>query len=325
MKKIPTPKELLDIIQKSLFKNIDISCVLKMTSAELTTFALEQQERLLSMQSPNAAAWLSDQFWTADKELILRDNPHPWMANEHEMKSPEELSDLTPEEYELADWILGLAALSHALVVHTPFPLDVLQDGLDWCYEDDETNFSYSHKALIEWIRTTPYRRIAALVTYLVLDTETNRAVTNNQAVQDFYAMNCWDHNANWSNLEKCEVFIKKALDGMQQIEDHYENGHKAGLNDEEIRVLDAIYGFAPHDFFEEDFPSVRDICKAANDHLPKAPYIKSEKGQRAYGKAVFDDLKQIFAKYEIPFDPSNIRDLTLGYLDAWVYDKYYK
>lgn len=325
MKKMPTPKELLELIQKNLFMDVDLTCVLKMTSAELTTFTLEQMERLLSIQNKDCAAWLSDLFWTADKELTLMDEPHPWMKNEYEIYEHEALSDLSDDEYEIAVWILKLTALAHALVVHTPFPLDILEDGLENAVKHFSEQFNYRNKRLIDWIRTSPYRHIAALVCYIVLDTETNWAIRSNQAVQDFYAMDCWDSGMNWRSLERCEAFIQKALNGMQQIEEHYEKGHKAGLNDEEIRVLDAIYGFAPHDYFDEDFACVRDICKAANDHLPSKPYIKSEKGQREYGKAVFDDLKDIFTKYDMPFDPSDLTDLTPGYLDAWIYDKYYE
>ena len=79
MKQIPTPKELLELIKSSLFKDIDIECVLSMTSAQLDTFTLEQQERLLAAQRHGMlASWLSDLFWTADKEAILITTPHPW-------------------------------------------------------------------------------------------------------------------------------------------------------------------------------------------------------------------------------------------------------
>jgi hypothetical protein len=110
----------------------------------------------------------------------------------------------------------------------------------------------------------------------------------------------------------------------MQQIEENYAKGHAEGLNDEEIRVLDIMFGFAPHNYCAEDYPAVRDICAAAQKHLPQTPYIKSEQGLRAYGKAVYADLEKIFAKHDMTWDPSDATDLTMGYLDAWVYDKYY-
>jgi hypothetical protein len=296
-----------------------------MTADELPTFTLEQEERLLAMTANGlSVAWLSDRFWTADKELILMFDPHPWMENEYMLKAREDMPDLTDDEYALASWISKLAALSHALFVHTYFPLDLLEEGLEWKHASDEENFSYSHGRLIDWICLTPYRRVAAMVCYLVLDTETNRAIQTNQAVQDFYAMECWYDRPDWQKVDECETFITKALDGMRQIDEHYEKGLEAGLNDDEIRVLDALYGFAPHEYFEEDFPRVRDICQAAEELLPDKPYVKSEKGEREYAVRMHKRIGEIYAKYDMHYDPSDVRDLTPGYLDSWIYDKYY-
>ena len=325
MKKTTTPKELLEVIVRNLFKDTDLSRVPRMTADELPTFTLEQEERLLAMTANGlSVAWLSDRFWTADKELILMFDPHPWMENEYMLKAREDMPDLTDDEYALASWISKLAALSHALFVHTYFPLDLLEEGLEWKHASDEENFSYSHGRLIDWICLTPYRRVAAMVCYLVLDTETNRAIQTNQAVQDFYAMECWYDRPDWQKVDECETFITKALDGMRQIDEHYEKGLEAGLNDDEIRVLDALYGFAPHEYYEEDFPRVRDICQAAEELLPDKPYVKSEKGEREYAVRMHKRIGEIYAKYDMHYDPSDVRDLTPGYLDSWIYDKYY-
>ncbi len=325
MKKTTTPKELLEVIVRNLFKDTDLSRVPRMTADELPTFTLEQEERLLAMTANGlSVAWLSDRFWTADKELILMFDPHPWMENEYMLKAREDMPDLTDDEYALASWISKLAALSHALFVHTYFPLDLLEEGLEWKHASDEENFSYSHGRLIDWICLTPYRRVAAMVCYLVLDTETNRAIQTNQAVQDFYAMECWYDRPDWQKVDECETFITKALGGMRQIDEHYEKGLEAGLNDDEIRVLDALYGFAPHEYFEEDFPRVRDICQAAEELLPDKPYVKSEKGEREYAVRMHKRIGEIYAKYDMHYDPSDVRDLTPGYLDSWIYDKYY-
>lgn len=321
-----TPKALLEAIKRNAFSGVDLSAVTTMSDEQLRTFTLEQEERMLAERSYGmVAAWLSDQFWTADKELTLIREPHPWLESAIAIKDMPELMDFSEEDYELAQWILHIALVSHDLYNHARFDLSVLGDGLVGCEgEIADEDFEYSNKPLADWIRETPYRRVAALVCYQVLDEETNKAIVSNQAVQDFYAMDCWEHNGDFSDLQTCETFIDKALDGMQQIKEHYEKGHQAGLNDEEIRVLDAIYGFAPHEYFEEDFPCVRAVCKAADEHLPKEPFIKSEQGQRAYCEAVFKDFGQIFAKYDVPFDPSDLRNLTPGYLNGWLYDKYY-
>lgn len=325
MSKEPTPHELLESILDQAFKDVDVSQVLTMNDEQLCTFTLEQMERLRATRDSIAALWLSDQFLTCDRELYLISNPHPWLNLAIEMKLPSQLPDLNDDEYRIAEWIFQLALLSHDLYAHVPFDVALLGGGLKMSGRIFADDFRYTNTPLIDWIRSAPYRRVAAMVCYIVMEQETNWAIQHNQAVQDFYAMEGWGNKYSLDQEADCEQYIATCLDAMQLIAEHYAKGHLAGLNDEEIRVLDAIFGFVPHHFEEEDFPMVRDVCEAAAKHLPTKPYIKSEQGQRMYGKAVFDDLKRIFAKYEVDFDPSDLSDLTPGYLDKWVYDKYYE
>lgn len=325
MSKEPTPHELLEIIQNQAFKGIDLSQVLTMNDEQLCIFSLEQMERLRATRGSIAALWLSDQFLTSDRELYLMYNPHPWLDLAIEMKLPSQLPDLSDDEYRIAEWIFQMALLSHDLYAHVPFDVEQLGGSLKMTGDTYADDFRYANTPLIDWIRSAPYRRVAAMVCYIVMEQETNWAIQHNQAVQDFYAMEGWGSRYSLDQEEECEEYIAKCLDAMRLIVEHYANGRQAGLDDEEIRVLDAIFGFAPHNYAEEDFPMVREICEAAERHLPPKPYIKSEQGQRMYGNAVFDDLKKIFAKHEVDFDPSDLSDLTPGYLDKWVYDKYYE
>ena len=323
-----TPKQFLKHIKKNVFKGTDLAPVTTLQGDELRTFTLEQLERLRATVPDGLyAVWLSDQFWTCERDLTMITETHPWLAYEWEMKEREQLPDLSDDEYKIACWIEELALLSHDLYCHEPFDVEQLGDGLQGRFAETELyadSFRYDNKALVEWIMTTKYRHIAATVCYTMADQEIDWAVQHNQAVQDYYAMQFRTNSLDMGKLDQCEDFIRRSLNAMQQIEKHYEKGHAEGLNDEEIRVLDILFGFAPHYYDADDYPAVRDICAAAQKHLPSSPYIKSEQGQRAYGKAVFADLKDIFAKHDMTWDPSNLADLTMGYIGSWVYDKYY-
>ena len=322
-----SPKQLYDAIALQLFKGVDLSLVLSLSGDELRKFSLEQMERLRAWRDCYGALWLNDLFWTADRILTPCQDNHPWIAGEYEMWDRDQLSDLTDDEYRIAEWIVQLSILSHDLYSHEPFDVNQLGDGLQGRFAETELykdSFRYDNKPLVYWIRTTPYRHIAAMVCYTIMDQEINWAVENNLAVQDYYANESDRFGLYWDKTEHCEDYISRCLNAMQQIEMHYEKGHSAGLSDEEIRVIDMLYGFAPHEFFEEDFPEVREICEAVNKHMPKAPFIKSEQGQQQYRNAVFGELKTIFETYGTPFDPSDLTDLTLGYMRTWLYDKYY-
>ena len=81
MSNIPTPHKFLEAIQRNAFKDIDLTQLLTMDEDQQRIFTLEQMERMLSMPNVYTAEWLSDQFWTADKELIMMYDPHPWLEN----------------------------------------------------------------------------------------------------------------------------------------------------------------------------------------------------------------------------------------------------
>jgi len=323
MQELPTPKRLYEIISNSLLKNTDIGLVLTMDAAERRAFTLEQAEHTLSMN--NAAEWLNDLFWTADKELTLMSEDHPWMADETTLKSREQLSDLSDEEYQVAGWIMELALLIHNLIIHVNFDLDSLADNLTKKGSSLDEAFAYENEALVGWIRETPYRRVAALVCHQLLDAETNKAIKTNVAIQDFYATECWRERTHWWDAAACEAFMNTSLNAMQEVKEHYQKGHDMGLSDEHIRVLDAIWGFAPHFIDIDDIPFVHEVCEAADKRLPEKPYVKSEMGRRLYMDAVFSDIKPIFEKYDYEFNPSDSTDLTPSYISSWLYDKYYK
>ena len=73
-----TPKQFLEHIKKNAFKDIDLAPAATLQGDELRTFSLEQLERLRGWQpDANAALWLGDQFWTADRNLTMITIPHP--------------------------------------------------------------------------------------------------------------------------------------------------------------------------------------------------------------------------------------------------------
>ena len=78
-----TPKQLFERIKKNAFKDIDLAPVTKLQGNKLRIFTLEQLERLRGwLPNADAALWLGDQFWTADRNLTMITDPHPWLADE---------------------------------------------------------------------------------------------------------------------------------------------------------------------------------------------------------------------------------------------------
>ena len=95
-----TPKQFLKHIKKNVFKGTDLAPVTTLQGDDLRTFTLEQLERLRATVPDGLyAVWLSDQFWTCERDLTMITETHPWLAYEWEMKEREQLPDLSDDEY----------------------------------------------------------------------------------------------------------------------------------------------------------------------------------------------------------------------------------
>ncbi len=334
-KKEMTPGEFLRWIEKQLFKNGELKSIPTLDAASQHKLMLEQTDQLLaSDQYGYEATWLGDQFWTADRDLYLIVKSHPLLSDANRMYSQED-SELTVDDYARAQWLTKTALLCHQLYTHADFDTDMLQEGLHLkatkgapnqgllgnpCADD----LAYANQKLIDWIRTTPYRRIAAMVAATIVDRELDRAITTNQAVQDYYAYNCTKHSLYLSSLDDCNEHIEKWLGAMEEMRQHHEKGVALGLTDEEIRVADALWEFVPHYYNDDLVRCAREFCKQAEQLLPDKPYIKSENGARMYQRKALPKLHKIADQWEISFDENDVTSLSASYTASWLYDKYY-
>lgn len=222
------------------------------------------------------------------------------------------------------EWVADTAYMCHQLYTHETLLTDVFL-GVESCSERTDDCYVYTNKPLVEWIRTTKYRRVAALVARVMLDIECDKAVVSNQAVQDYYANECYRDRLDVQNLDECEDFIKRCLNAMDEMYSHHEKGVSLGLSEEQIRVTDALWEYVPHNYLDDYVACAREFCEVAERMLPPRPYIKSENGVRQYQRDTLDELKKIADRYEIDFEPYNASSLAASYTATWLYDKYYK
>ena len=227
--------------------------------------------------------------------------------------------ELTDEEYLVAEKTYHTAEFCSALYHHHPFDLSVLG-------EDAPTgSFENANKSLMEWIHTAPTRRVAALVCHIVLRAELEKAVRENQAVQDYYAENVYGARSyDWQQVRNCEEFIQRATKGMEIVAHHYEESRKWGLEGEAVQVNDMIYGWMPHVFEEEVVVTAREILDAANRLLPDELTLRNNAGARAYINQVFKEAQQIAEKHDVDLDIHDGYSLTIGYMETWLERKYW-
>ncbi len=313
-----TAEKLLRRIEDVLFKDMNLSRQVASLDAEgRRELMLRETDRLLQGSIyGDEAAWLSDQFWTFDSELQLRMDDHPLLASATEPWE-QEATGLGDDDYQEALWLIATARLCHDLTTHTAFEQRIVDDRLSG--ED----FSYGQEPLLKWLRETPYRRIAVLVARIMLDTEADRAMATNQAVQDYYAYACYRETLDLRDVSDCEDHLTKWLGAMEEMRQHHERGLEKGLTEEEIRVADALWESVPHDFADDVVGCARAFCQQAEALLPERPYIASEKGCQQYIQKTLPVLHEIADRWEMVFDEHDAANLAASYTAAWLQDKY--
>ena len=109
----------------------------------------------------------------------------------------------------------------------------------------------------------------------------------------------------------------------MSEIRLHEVKGHELGLKDEQIRVVDMLWSWVPHDFPKTYVDAAKDIVKAVDNALPAKTVIRSRKGFLQFYDQLIPELVKIVEKHDVPVDLTDRYNLTMGYMGDWLYAKY--
>ncbi len=305
MKKEITAADMHRILNNNVFMDVILSRVATMSDDERRQFTIAEVDKLLG-QRPygNSLDWFIGQF-LEDINVRRLDNP------------------LYQEDSALARWYVELAELGLNLKTHIPIDLNQIEPGLGSHPDDPEQDYTLDNGRLTDWLRSTPYRRVAALVARIMLEREYGRVVDHFDAVQDYYAEHCRTDFLDIQKTEQCEEFIKQVLDSIDTVSAHQQRGRELGLNDEEMRVVDALWGWMPHDYQQEYVAAAREICQAVEASLPAPTAIRSRKGFAVYKKPVLEQMEAIAKKNDLDVDLTDKYNITLGYLSEWLFKKY--
>lgn len=306
MKKKITAAYMHKLLKDELFSDVDLTRIPKMSAEERRVFNLQQLDRIIGMRSQaDALAWLVYQFICGEGER-REDNP------------------LYEEEgTPLVDWYLELVWLGYGLYNHIPFDLDLLVPGLAQDKTDPENDFTIDNAPLIDWLTTTPYHFLAMLVGRTMLEVEYSKVMGYNDAEQDYYAEHCGTDEFYTDDPEKATQAVQMLLDGLKEIRSHREQGRQLGLNDEQRRVVDLLWSWVPHDYPEEYVAAAREMVEAAECEMPGKTVIRSRQGFLIYKKQLMPKLVAIVKKFDLPVDLTDRYNLTMGYMNAWLYSKY--
>ena len=306
MKKEITAEYMHQLLKKQLFKDVDLSKVEGMSDDERRRFTIEVAEDILRQRHyGDSMDWYIGQFLHSDHSR-REDNP-----------LYEERGSA------LVDWYLELVELGYNLVTHVPFDLNYLEPGLGDHPDEPQLDFTPANQRLIDWLRTTPYRRIAVLVARIMLEMEYERVAGHFDAVQDYYAEHCSSNTIDTKDEAACESFISSVLECMATVVAHQQRGRELGLNDEEMRVVDALWGWMPHNYDEDYVKAAKEVCQAVEASMPDATVIRSRKGFALFLKPVRQQLQEIVNRHDLNIDLTDSYNITIGYLTEWLFAKY--
>ena len=305
MKKEITAEYMHKLLKDGAFKDVDLSRLATMSDDERRVFTIEQADRLLG-EHPygDMMRWFMGQFFEDEFEL-RDDNP------------------LCEEQSVLAQWYIALADLGWCLITHLPFDLNSIEPGLGTHAEDPAQDYTINNEQLTAWLRSTPYKRVAALVARIILEREYERVVGHFDAAQDYYAEHCHSGSLNVQQTEQCEAFVTNVLDAIATVLSHQQRGRELGLDDDGLEVVDALWGWMPHDYDADCVAATREICKAAEAAMPAPTVIRSRNGFALFQKPVMEQMEAIARKHDLDIDLTDKYSITMGYLTDWLYRKY--
>lgn len=305
MKKEVTAEYMHQLLKKQVFADVDLSRLETMSSDERREFNLAQIDSLIGRTDYcSTIDWFLGQF-IEDDGAELDDNP------------------LYDEESVLVEWYLELVSLGSSLRFHHPFDLDIIQPGLAQHAEEPAKDFVITNQALISWLRETSYRRVAAMVARIMIEEEFSRVVAKDDAVQDYYAEHSDTSFLNHHDLSMCNDYISGVLESLETVRVHRQKGQQLGLNDEQMRVTDALWGWVPHDYPSEYVEAAKEIVAAVDKAMPDELVIRSRNGFLKFKNKVFVKMESIVKKHELSVDLMDGYNITVGYLTDWLLRKY--
>ena len=302
-----TPEAFYKYLKKYALPDVDFDRVAEMSDDDKQLLALKQIDKMIGMQpGADTLGWFFTKFLDDDGNC-QEDNP---LTNEAS----------TP----LSEWLYDMAELSRELYWHQAFPLEFLASGLQ--HEDavnDQQNFTIENEALVSWLKAIPYRRVAAMVARIMMSIEYDRILGHNDAMQDYYAEHCPIGSFDAQDEKEANEFVTAVIDALTEMKQHTDLGHELGLEDEQIRVVDMLWSWVPHDYPEEYVAAAKDIVKMVEKMLPAKTVIRSRNGFKQFYDTLLPKLKEIVDKHGVPVDPTDYYNLTMGYMRDWLYAKY--
>ena len=141
------------------------------------------------------------------------------------------------------------------------------------------------------------------MVAKILIRVELDRVVGHNDAVQDYFAENCSTGDIDTQDIDNADKFINDAIGVLTEMKQHAERGRQLGLNDEQMRVVDLLWSWVPHDYLEDYVATAKEVIEVVDRALPAKTVIRSRKGFKMFYDQLIPQLVQVIEKHDVPVD----------------------
>ena len=315
MPKISIIKELTATIKEYAFKGTTYEELRSLDKSAWREIILQNTERILGQdEDGKLAEWLVSKFYEEPFFMIpSRSNPLINAKGEYEKNI---LADLSQDEKNLTYLIFRVAELTGMLLNNNGVGIEELDEGLS--VNPMSANFHIGNEDLVKWINSTHYRRIAYLIVRQLVFNALNSANNSHlSAVKVYISREYGEKNPNFLNIYDCNNQIERGVNCLKVIALHNQKAASMSLYGEEREVVDALWGWIPHDYPTAYVRCAEELIELANKLLDSI-FIDGTLEECKFENEFFNLAGDIIRQYGIKISRSPF-SLSQGYLSEWL------
>ena len=138
-------------------------------------------------------------------------------------------------------------------------------------------------------------------------------AVLHNPVVQDYLAKVI--HFKGIRKNDDWEKIGPDLMTALLNVHNHLFLGHESGLDSQGQFIIDALWGFVPHDYPAEYVACAKEILTSVPELLPTK---RNKAAKRQFVNKVIQRCSEITKKYDVDFDTKKF-NISLSYIAFWL------
>ena len=317
-------KELIKEIKKRALGDIEQSGLANMSGEERRELLLQQTERLLSTrENREVIRWMAEQFTDRHGD-VESGNP---ILDYDTLDLKDGIGWDSEEEEVIARFTVRLAyfaycmSLTYGEYFNTTRYLGINADCVEISVHDE---FWINNVELVNWVKTTPYRRVATGVVSEMINVAGKEAELKNSAEFDYYYGFFHAVLIDLSDNAQCNDFFIIGIETLEDAERHRQLAAQKKLDRECASIVDALCGTLMNDYPEDMVACAKELQLQADSLLqPINKLTMNNIKQARWAHSTLKACEPVFKKYGIEFKTYK-QSISMNYLLDWLNLKYY-